>query len=102
MSSHPIDPAAGGKLALDALGVPCIPSDTSFVLARLGEGGHEALRRAGIAVRRADTRAVAVNWFPYTGIKASLSYQQTKFAAGAAAGDRPDERVLLARLQLYF
>jgi histidinol-phosphate/aromatic aminotransferase/cobyric acid decarboxylase-like protein len=40
---------------LDELGIPHVPSQTSFVLARLGEGGHAALRRAGIAVRRADT-----------------------------------------------
>ena len=40
---------------LDSLGIPYVPSSTSFVLARLGEGGHAALRRAGIAVRRADT-----------------------------------------------
>jgi histidinol-phosphate/aromatic aminotransferase/cobyric acid decarboxylase-like protein len=40
---------------LGALGIPCVPSQTSFVLARLGDGGHAALRHAGIAVRRADT-----------------------------------------------
>ena len=40
---------------LDGLGVPFVPSSTSFVLAHLGEGGHAALRTAGIAVRRADT-----------------------------------------------
>ena len=40
---------------LAGLGVHVVPSSTSFVLAHLGEGGHAALRRAGIAVRRTDT-----------------------------------------------
>jgi histidinol-phosphate/aromatic aminotransferase/cobyric acid decarboxylase-like protein len=40
---------------LTELGVAHVPSSASFVLAHLGEGGHAALRHAGIAVRRADT-----------------------------------------------
>ncbi len=40
---------------LTELGIQHVPSSGSFVLARLGEGVHGALRRAGIAVRRADT-----------------------------------------------
>jgi histidinol-phosphate/aromatic aminotransferase/cobyric acid decarboxylase-like protein len=36
-------------------GIPYLPSATSFVLARPGDGVHTALRDAGIAVRRADT-----------------------------------------------
>lgn len=46
-----------GHLAgsLAAAGVPVLPSDTSFVLARLGAGGRERLRARGLAVRRCDT-----------------------------------------------
>jgi histidinol-phosphate/aromatic aminotransferase/cobyric acid decarboxylase-like protein len=40
---------------LTELGVPHVPSRASFVLAGLGSGVHAGLRRAGIAVRRADT-----------------------------------------------
>jgi len=40
---------------LDALGLPYAPSSTSFVLAQLGPEARGALRRGGIAVRRADT-----------------------------------------------
>jgi cobyrinic acid a,c-diamide synthase len=40
---------------LEALGLRHVPSSSSFVLVQLGIGAHEALRRAGIAVRRADT-----------------------------------------------
>jgi cobyrinic acid a,c-diamide synthase len=40
---------------LETLGLPYAPSSTSFVLAKLGPEAHGALRRGGIAVRRADT-----------------------------------------------
>jgi cobyrinic acid a,c-diamide synthase len=40
---------------LDALAVAHVPSSSSFVLARVGPGVHEALRERGFAVRRADT-----------------------------------------------
>jgi cobyrinic acid a,c-diamide synthase len=36
-------------------GIEFVPSVAPYVLARLGEGAHEALREGGIAVRRADT-----------------------------------------------
>lgn len=41
--------------SLAAAGVTTLPSDTSFLLARLGEGGRERLRARGVAVRRCDT-----------------------------------------------
>lgn len=37
------------------LGIHHLPSAASFVLAQVGDGVHERLRAAGIAVRRADT-----------------------------------------------
>ncbi|GAB2990644.1 Rv2231c family pyridoxal phosphate-dependent protein CobC [Nocardioides montaniterrae] len=43
------------EAGLTRLGVEHVPSRTSFVLARVGRGVHEALRERGIAVRRADT-----------------------------------------------
>lgn len=36
-------------------GLEVVPSEASFVLTRLGDGVHAALRRRGVAVRRADT-----------------------------------------------
>jgi phosphate-selective porin OprO/OprP len=65
-------------------------------------GGTQSFADPEAAVSRADTRAIGVNWFPVRGIKASLSYQHTAFAGGSPLGDRTDERVLLARLQLDF
>lgn len=41
--------------SLAEAGVAVLPSDTSFVLARLGVGGRERLRARGVAVRRCDT-----------------------------------------------
>lgn len=41
--------------SLSTTGIHHISSQASFVLAQVGEGVHEALRGAGIAVRRADT-----------------------------------------------
>ncbi len=41
--------------SLAAAGVTTLPSDTSFLLARLGAGGRERLRARGVAVRRCDT-----------------------------------------------
>jgi cobyrinic acid a,c-diamide synthase len=40
---------------LERLGIRHVPSAAPFVLAKVGVGMHAALRRAGIAVRRADT-----------------------------------------------
>jgi len=41
--------------SLSTMGIHHIASQASFVLARVGDGVHAALRDAGIAVRRADT-----------------------------------------------
>ncbi|GAW49198.1 MULTISPECIES: cobyrinate a,c-diamide synthase [unclassified Nocardioides] len=41
--------------ALRARGIPFVESSASFVLAEVGAGVHVALRRLGVAVRRADT-----------------------------------------------
>ncbi|WP_206051517.1 cobyrinate a,c-diamide synthase [Nocardioides ferulae] len=40
---------------LEERGVEVVPSQASFVLARLGSGARSALRERGVAVRRADT-----------------------------------------------
>jgi cobyrinic acid a,c-diamide synthase len=41
--------------SLTRAGIAVVPSEASFVLARVGEGVHDALRARGVAVRRADT-----------------------------------------------
>jgi phosphate-selective porin OprO/OprP len=90
------DPNGVGAIELVARASGFEADADSFV------GGTQSFADPATAVSRADTRAIGVNWFPVHGIKASLSYQQTAFAGGSPLGDRADERVLLARLQLYF
>jgi phosphate-selective porin OprO/OprP len=90
------DPTTVGGIELVARVSGLETDEDSFV------GGASSFSDPATAVHRADTRAVGVNWYPAAGVKASLSYQQTAFAGGSPIGDRPDERVLLARLQLYF
>jgi cobyrinic acid a,c-diamide synthase len=43
------------EAGLRGRGIDVVPSSAPFVLARPGDGAHAALRRRGVAVRRADT-----------------------------------------------
>jgi phosphate-selective porin OprO and OprP len=90
------DPNIAGSIELVARASALETDEQSFV------GGDTSFSDPAAAVRRADTRAIGVNWWPVGGVKGSLSYQRTGFTGGAIGGDRIDERVLLARLQLYF
>lgn len=90
------DPGGAGSIELVARASALETDADSFV------GGASSFSDPATAVRRADTRAIGVNWYPVSAVKASLSYQRTAFAGGAVGGDRIDERVLLARLQLYY
>lgn len=90
------DPNALGGIEVVARVSGLETDEDSFV------GGAASFSDPAVAVHRADTRAFGVNWYPLVGVKASLSYQQTAFTGGSPTGDRTDERVLLARLQLYF
>ena len=65
-------------------------------------GGDDAFADAAAAVRRARSAGVGVNWFLRGGLKASVAYRHTVFDGGAAVGDRPDEQVVLSRLQFVF
>lgn len=65
-------------------------------------GGTASFADPAAAVRRADTWGAGVNWRPLAGLKASLAYQHTAFAGGAAGGDRPDEKTIFLRLQQTF
>ena len=81
------------------------------VVSRIGElvldgaafdGGADSFADHAVSVGRATSAAIGVNWFPLPRLKASLVYQHTTFDGGAAAGDRPTEKLLLARLQHEF
>lgn len=47
-------------------------------------------------------RGVGVNWYLSRNAKLMLDYIETRFAGGAAGGDREDERVILNRFQVSF
>ena len=53
------------------------------------------------SVASVETVGAGVNWYLTENIRASLDYEQS-FFEGGAAGDRPDEQVLLARWQAAF
>jgi phosphate-selective porin OprO and OprP len=90
------DPSVAGAIELVARASGLDTDPDSF------SGGATSFADPATAILRADTRAVGVNWYPIAGLKASLSYQRTRFRGGSVAGDRPDENLLLGRLQLYF
>jgi phosphate-selective porin OprO/OprP len=54
------------------------------------------------AASRATAWAVGLNWYLTRGVRFMLDYEQTRFTGGAAAGDRPDEKVVLDRIQISF
>jgi phosphate-selective porin OprO/OprP len=90
------NPSETGGVQLVARVAELTADDESFT------GGAVSFADPAAAVRRARTNAIGVNWFPIRGLKASVAYQLTKFDGGAAGGDRPDEKVLLFRLQEAF
>lgn len=66
------------------------------------DGGTGSFADVTSSVRGARSAAFGINWFPVRGLKASFVYEQTVFAGGAAAGNRPSEKLLLMRLQQEF
>jgi phosphate-selective porin OprO/OprP len=52
--------------------------------------------------QRADSRAVAFNWYLNRGIRLMVNYSVTRFRGGAAGGNREPERALQTRLQHSF
>ncbi|MEA2692743.1 MAG: phosphate-selective porin OprO and OprP [Acidobacteriota bacterium] len=54
------------------------------------------------AASRATAWAVGLNWYLTRGVRFMLDYEQTRFKGGAATGNRPDEKVVLDRIQISF
>ncbi len=54
------------------------------------------------AVSGIQSVAVGVNWYLNRNLKSSLTYEQSVFDGGKKGGDREDEHVLFARLQVTF
>ena len=54
------------------------------------------------SARSAKLASVGLSWNLVRGVRWMLDYDVIRFDGGAAAGDRPDEKVLLTRFQLAF
>ncbi|MGH8506253.1 MAG: OprO/OprP family phosphate-selective porin [Stenotrophobium sp.] len=54
------------------------------------------------AANRAREYGAAFNWYVNSNAKVALNYEETHFDGGATAGDRQNERAILARLQVAF
>jgi phosphate-selective porin OprO and OprP len=62
-------------------------------------GGEASFANAAEAVSDAFSAGLGLNWFAVPGLKVSFVYRRTTFDGGAATGDRPDEQVILTRVQ---
>lgn len=65
-------------------------------------GGSLSFADPTAGVRKAQTQAVGINWFPMEGLKASLALHHSSFTGGDIGGDRADEDVIFLRLQHGF
>jgi phosphate-selective porin OprO/OprP len=54
------------------------------------------------SAKSADAVGGGVNWYLSSNARFSLDYEQTAFDGGASTGDRPDEKVVIARAQVAF
>jgi len=54
------------------------------------------------SVESIQSLALGVNWYLNRNLKTSLTYEQSAFEGGEKTGDREDEQVLFARLQVAF
>jgi phosphate-selective porin OprO/OprP len=91
----PFNPAAGqwGAVELAARVSRLDVDDDAF------DAGLADLKKSASA---ADSVGAGVNWYLTRNAKLILNYEQTTFDGGAAAGDRPDEKAVLARAQFSF
>ena len=75
--------------------------------ARYGEldvdaAAFPAFANPSAAAQSARALGFGANWWSNRNVRFMLSYERTSFDGGSAAGDRPDEKVLLTRFQVGF
>lgn len=63
---------------------------------------NKAITTAAASIQRATAYGFGFNWYLNNNVKLASSYEETSFDKGAAAGDRPNEKVLITRWQLLF
>lgn len=91
----PFDLAAGqwGAWELKARVGELTVDDAAF-----DEGYADAKKSA----KSAEAVGAGVNWYLSNNAKFSVDYEQTSYDGGAAKGDRPEEKVVIARAQVAF
>lgn len=62
-------------------------------------GGYAQSSRAA---KSAEAVGGGFNWYLSNNARFSVDYEQTSFDGGAASGDRPEEKVVIARAQVTF
>ncbi len=55
-----------------------------------------------VSAREARDTGIGLNWYLSRLMRIDVDYDQTRFSGGAAAGDRPAEKVLISRFQFAF
>lgn len=69
---------------------------------RLDDNTFPVYANSASSVGKIQSLGVGLNWYLTKNLKSSLTYETSAFDGGAAAGDREDENVLLARFQVSF
>ncbi|MGH8261674.1 MAG: porin, partial [Steroidobacteraceae bacterium] len=65
-------------------------------------GGADSFANPATSVRSARAIGIGLNWYLAENFKVQLDFERTRFEGGAAAGNRPDERVLTSQFMLVF
>jgi phosphate-selective porin len=62
----------------------------------------KGITTASASVQRATAYGIGFNWYLSNNVKFATNFDNTTFDKGASVGDRPNEKVLISRWQLYF
>jgi len=62
----------------------------------------DGIATAATSVQRATSYGFGFNWYLNNNVKFATNFDETSFDKGAAVGDRPNEKIIVSRWQLYF
>lgn len=107
--AQPFNPGSGGWGAWEVVaraGTLNIDKD-AFTGEDGSLGANDAFAQAPRSARSAENLGVGLNWYPNKAVRVSLDYETTIFEWGGGGtrfepDNRPDERVLLGRVQVNF
>ena len=90
----PFDPARGTWGALELVGRYGQLNIDSSAFPKFADPKKSA--------KKVSTWDLGLNWYLNKAVKVSIDYDQSQFDGGASSGDRPDEKAVLARVQLAY